>query len=57
MKPNKMMQVYYHDKLVGTLARTKNWKIAFAYDEEWLKSGFAVCPFSVPLINLVFVPE
>ena len=57
MKPNKMMQVYYYDQLVGTLAKTKNWKIAFAYDEEWLENGFAVGPFSLPLKKQVFVPE
>ena len=38
-KINKL-NVYYHDTLVGTLAKLNNGKIAFQYDEEWLKNGF-----------------
>ena len=36
-------------KLVGTLAMTADHKAAFQYDDEWLESGFAISPFSLPL--------
>ena len=43
-------------KLVGTLAMTADHKAAFQYDDEWLESGFAISPFSLPLKKQVFVP-
>lgn len=54
-KINKL-NVYYHDTLVGTLAKLNNGKIAFQYDEEWLKNGFSISPISLPLKKEVFIP-
>ena len=34
MKINKTLQVLYKDRLVGTLALTKDGKAAFEYDDE-----------------------
>ena len=34
MKINKTLQVLYKDRLVGTLALTKDGKAAFEYDEK-----------------------
>lgn len=57
MKPNKKLEVLFHDNKVGTLALTQDRKVAFQYDDEWLKSGFSISPFSLPLKKQVFVPS
>ena len=49
MKTNKVIQVLYDERLVGTLALTSAHKAAFEYSEEWLETGFPVSPFSLPL--------
>ena len=56
MREENKLQVYYHDRLVGTLAQTEKKMIAFAYADEWLKYGFSISPFSLPLKREVFVP-
>ena len=50
------IDVFYSDRIVGTLARLKN-KYAFEYNEEWIKNGFSFSPFSLPLKQGVFVPD
>lgn len=52
----RWIDVYLHDRLVGTLAETADHRVAFSYSEEWLGSGFAISPFSLPLEQKVFVP-
>lgn len=52
-----MLEVYYHDRLVGTMALYKNSLAAFEYDKDWLIDGFSISPFSLPLRKGVFVPE
>ena len=56
MSQDNALQVFYDEKLVGTLAMTAEHKVAFQYCEEWLENGFAISPFSLPLKNQVFVP-
>lgn len=56
MKINKTLQVLYKDRLVGTLALTKDGKAAFEYDEKWLVEGFSISPFSLPLEKKVYIP-
>lgn len=56
MKTTKQLHVFYKERLVGTLALSENHKTAFAYDDEWLKSGFSINPFSLPLKKQVFLP-
>ncbi len=56
MKTVKSLIVKYHDRKVGTLAETKDGKVAFQYDKEWLVNGFSISPFSLPLEDRVFVP-
>ena len=56
MKINKTLQVLYKDRLVGTLALTKDGKAAFEYDEKWLVKGFSISPFSLPLEKKVYIP-
>lgn len=55
MKTNKAISVYFKDRLVGTMAVTREKKIAFEYAEEWLKEGFPISPFSLPLEKRVFI--
>ena len=56
MKQDNTLQVYYDERLVGTLAMTANRKAAFQYSDEWLEHGFSISPFSLPLKKQVFVP-
>ncbi len=53
----KQLQVFYYQKKVGTLALYQEHLIAFAYDDEWIKSGFSISPFSLPLEKRVFIPR
>ena len=57
MRQNNALQVYYAERLVGTLAMTADHKAAFQYDDEWLENGFSISPFSLPLEKQVFVPQ
>ncbi len=38
------------------MAQTADRRVTFAYSEEWLDSGFAISPFSLPVKPKVFVP-
>ena len=51
------LDVYYHDRKVGTMALYQNRLAAFAYSDEWLQEGFSISPFSLPLEKRVFVPK
>ena len=42
MRQNNALQVYYDERLVGTLAMTADHKAAFQYDDEWLENGFSI---------------
>lgn len=55
MKENKL-EVWLDDRFVGTMAETNQHKYAFAYSEEWLDTGFAISPFSLPVEQKVYVP-
>ena len=57
MEDYKYLQVFYNDKLVGTLAKTPDRLVAFEYDNEWLATGFSISPFSLPLQKKVFLPK
>ena len=50
MKERKI-EVFLGKCFVGTLAETADRRVAFAYSDEWLDSGFAVSPFSLPVIS------
>ena len=56
MKADKEIYVLYGDRTVGTLAMASSYKVAFEYSDEWLNSGFAISPFSLPLKKQVFIP-
>ena len=56
MRENKVLHVYYGERLVGTMALTESKKAAFEYADEWLADGFSISPFLLPLEKKVFVP-
>ncbi len=56
MRTGKVLQVRYKGRLVGTLASTADRRIAFAYEDDWLRDGFSISPFSLPLRKQVFFP-
>ena len=49
MREGNALQVFYDEKLVGTLAMTADHKAAFQYSEEWIENGFPISPFHFPL--------
>lgn len=51
------LEVWLDNRLAGTMAETGNHRFAFAYSDEWLKHGFAISPFSLPLEQKVFIPS
>ena len=44
----KKLTVKFNDRTVGILSLLEN-KIAFQYDEGWVKNGFPISPISLPL--------
>lgn len=57
MKNLKKLDAYIDGSLVGTLAIMKDGRVAFQYDSSWLKNGFAISPFDLPLRGEVFIPK
>lgn len=53
----KHLDVFYHERKVGTLALYQKYLVAFAYEQEWIETGFTISPFSLPLEKKVFVPR
>ena len=52
------IDVYYNDKLVGTIGMiNETKKYAFQYDSNWIKNGFSISPFSLPLKEGLFIPN
>ena len=56
MRENKFVSVFYKNTEVGKLAETVDHRVAFQYTDEWLRRGFSISPFSLPLTPEVFVP-
>ena len=57
MNSIKQIEVIYSEALVGRLALTKEGLCAFEYSAEWLKSGFSISPFELPLRSGVFIAK
>lgn len=51
------LEVFYHERSVGTMALYQNRLAAFEYDKDWLVDGFSISPFSLPLEKKVFMPK
>lgn len=52
---NKILIVKYYDNIVGRLALTPENLMAFEYDLNWLRNGFSISPFKLPLEKKVFI--
>lgn len=57
MEKVKKLKVKYNNNTVGYLAEVDEEKIGFQYDDGWVKSGFSVSPFSLPLLSEIFYNE
>ena len=57
MNSIRQIEVIYNNSLVGRLALTKEGLCAFEYAAEWLKNGFPISPFELPLRSGVFVAK
>ncbi len=53
----KQIEVNYANRLVGRLALTKENLCVFEYSSDWLKSGFSISPFELPLRSGVFIAK
>lgn len=53
----KVIDVFCFGKKAGTLAETRDGKVAFEYDGTWIEGGFSLNPFSLPLQKGVAVPS
>lgn len=57
MKNVGRVQVFYHGDLVGMLQQSSSLVCGFQYSEQWLRNGFSISPFSLPLDNRVFISD
>lgn len=57
MEKVKKLKVKYNDIIVGYLAELDNGQIAFQYDEFWIKNGFSISPFSLPLSDKIYINQ
>jgi len=52
---HKVLNVLYNSRRVGRIAETPERLLAFEYDAEWLRNGFSISPFKLPLEKRVFI--
>lgn len=57
MLNNKLLIVKYMGRIVGRLAMTPDNLMAFEYDADWLRNGFSISPFKLPLEKKVFISD
>lgn len=58
IKLPESLDVFYHNKLVGTLSMTPgNHKCAFEYSQTWLAEGFSISPLELPLKSGLLLPK
>ena len=57
MERYKVLEAFIGERKVGTLALYKGRLVAFEYNEGWLREGFSISPFSLPLQKKVFIPN
>lgn len=53
----KKILIHIGDRAVGTIVLTSDMLCAFQYDEGWLKDGFSISPFELPLTKNVFIAK
>ena len=49
METADKLEIYFGGVKVGTMAPYQRYRTAFEYSEEWLRDGFSISPFSLPL--------
>jgi len=54
MEKVKKLIVIYNGSTVGYLAEVSEGRIGFQYAEQWVKNGFSISPFSLPLSNEIY---
>ena len=57
MEDVEKVNVFYNKIKVGTITRYQKYLTVFAYDAKWLKNGFSISPFSLPLREEPFVAK
>lgn len=50
MQTADRLDVFFRGVKVGTMAPYQRYRTAFEYSEEWLRNGFSISPFSLPLL-------
>ena len=56
MRRLNKLDVFCHDRHVGTMALYQNRQAAFEYSDDWIADGFSISPFSLPLEKRVYLP-
>lgn len=57
MEDVEKVNVFYNKIKVGTITRYQKYLTVFAYDAKWLKNGFSISPFALPLREEPFVAK
>lgn len=57
MENVEYLMVKYNGQTVGYLKQLENNRIAFQYDDEWIRIGFSISPFSLPLSKEVYISK
>ena len=57
MESYKVLDVAIGGQSVGRLALYQGKLAVFEYAESWLRSGFAINPFSLPLQKKLYIPK
>ena len=57
LKSINKLDVYFKDELVGYLIDNGDSTHSFSYSNNWLKNGFSISPFKLPLENKTFLCE
>ena len=57
MESYNVLEVRFDDTPVGTLALYQGRLVAFEYAESWLRNGFAISPFTLPLQQKLYIPR
>jgi len=52
-----MLEAYIGGEQVGALALYQGRLVAFEYADSWLRDGFAISPFSLPLQKRLYIPK
>ena len=52
---NNVITVFHNDNEVGKLSMNNGGDIVFQYSPSWIKNGFSISPFFLPLESRTFV--